>query len=171
MYPAGSYVVYKNNGVCLIDAVRPEKFGNFEKQNYYVLKLIYENNAVVYIPVALEEAEKRMRSPITKKEAQSVINGIWETETAWINDDKIRGDRFREILDKGDVRELCGIVKVLHERYGELTELGRKLRAADETVMKKAMTNLCGELAYALGADIEQIKESILAKKTPKTDV
>ncbi len=151
MFKAGSCVVYKNNGVCIIEDIRREKFGNLEKQDYYALKLMYESGSVVYVPVEKEESENRMRVPITAQEAKKLIEQIPSVEPDWVYDDKLRSVRFRDALESGNPEELVGIIKSLYIKSGELSELGRKLRVSDELIMKKAESNLCGEIAYALG--------------------
>ena len=164
MYKAGSSVVYKNNGVCVVEDIRREKFGNLERQDYYVLKLLYENGSVVYVPVEKEEAENRMRDPISADEAKKLLENIPSVEPEWVYDDKLRSVRFRDALEAGDPAELVGIIKSLYKKSGELSELGRKLRASDEIVMKKAESNLCGEIAFALGITPSEAMKLITEK-------
>ena len=163
MYNKGDYIVYTNNGVCIIDDLRFEQFGKLERQEFYVLKLLYENGAVVYVPVARENEERRMRAPLTRQEALAMIEDMPNIDSAWIYDDKTRVGRFHQILENGDPKELISIIKALCIRGGELSEMGRKLRSGDEAVMKKAESNLYGELAFALGMEPDEILPYITA--------
>lgn len=150
MFKVGSYVVYKSNGLCIIDDVRKEKFGNLTRQDYYVLKLLSENGSVLYVPVEKEENEKSMRTPIAKEDAKKLVAVISELRENWISDDKMRAARYKDILERADVKKLAGLVNTLKEKSEELCVIGRRLRSIDEMIMKKAETNLRLELDYAL---------------------
>lgn len=150
MFKVGSYVVYKSNGLCIIDDVRKEKFGNLTRQDYYVLKLLSENGSVIYVPVEKEENEKSMRPPISKEDAKKLVAVISDLRENWISDDKMRAARYKDILERADVKKLAGLVNTLKEKSEELCVIGRRLRSIDEMIMKKAETNLRLELDYAL---------------------
>ena len=161
MYKAGDYIVYKNNGVCLIEGVRKEKFGSCEKKDYYVLKLLYTEGAVVYVPVDKEETEKRMRAPISKSEADEIIKSYPSIEESWISDDKLRVSKFKDILERGIPTELVWMLKSIEKRASELAEIGKRIRASDEAMLRKAETNLYGEIAFALNLNPSEVVKII----------
>ncbi len=159
MYKAGDHVVYKNNGVCVIEDIRKEKFGSCDKQDYYVLKLLYTDDARIYVPVAREENECRMRSPISNETAQKVIEEYKSFAEFWVYDDKLRAAKFRDILDGADTKELALLVKSLAKKSAELSDLGKRLRVSDDAVFRKAELNFYGELAFALSKSLSEIKQ------------
>ncbi len=164
MYKAGDHVVYKNNGICVIEDIRKEKFGSCEKQDYYVLKLLYTDDARIYVPALKEENERMMRMPVAKEKAEDVIKEYKNITEFWIYDDKLRISKFKEILDGAELSELALLVKSLIKRSVDLANTGKRLRVSDDAVFRKAQANLYGELAYVLGmtpADIKQLMEQI----------
>lgn len=164
MYKAGDHVVYKNNGICVIEDIRKEKFGSCEKQDYYVLKLLYTDDARIYVPALKEENERMMRMPVAKEKAEDVIKEYKNITEFWIYDDKLRISKFKEILDGAEPSELALLVKSLIKRSVDLANTGKRLRVSDDAVFRKAQANLYGELAYVLDitpADIKQRMEQI----------
>jgi CarD family transcriptional regulator len=141
MYKAGDHVVYKNNGICVIEDVRKEKFVAQDKQDYYVLKLLYTEDARIYVPVLREESEHKMRAPITKQEAEGVVKEYKNAEEFWVYDDKLRTAKFRDILDGADPMALARLLKSLTKKSTELLNVGKRLRVSDESVLKKAEAN------------------------------
>lgn len=166
MFQKGDCVVYKNNGVCVIDDIRYEQFGKLERQEFYVLHLFYDNGAVVYVPISKEQEEQKMRAPITKEQAELAISQIPDISDEWTHDDKLRAGKFHGILENGNVEELLRVIKSIYKRSGELTEMGRKLRSSDEIILKKAQTNLYGELAYALDITPDEAGRIVLSNLT-----
>ncbi len=159
MYKAGDHVVYKNNGICVIEDIRKEKFGPQEKQDYYVLKLLYTEDALIYVPVEKEEKEGRMREPVSKQRAEEIIEEYKNAVEFWVYDDKLRASKFRDVLDGADMTELALLVKSLSKKSAELLGAGKRLRVSDDAVLRKAEANFFGELAYALDASITDVKQ------------
>lgn len=162
MYKAGDRVVYKNNGICVIEDIRKEKFGTQEKQDYYVLKLLYTEDARIYVPVEREEKEGKMRAPITKEIAREVIEGYKSADEYWIFDDKLRAARFKDVLDAAEPMELARLVKSLEKKSSELLGAGKRLRVSDDAVFKKAEANLYGELAAAFDVSVSDVKQLLI---------
>lgn len=158
MYKVGDHVVYKNNGVCVIEDIRKEKFGSCDKQDYYVLKLLYTDDARIYVPLEREEGECKMRMPVSEETARSVIEEYKNLSEFWVYDDKLRAAKFKDILDCADLMELALLVKSLIKRSAELSSSGKRLRVSDDAVFRKAESNLCGELAFVLSKTPLEIK-------------
>ncbi len=159
MHKVGDYVVYKNNGICVIEDIRKEKFGFQEKQDYYVLKLLYIDDARIYIPLQKEETEQKMRPPVSKQTAENIIAEYANAVEFWIYDDKLRAAKFRDILDGADLEKLAVLVKSLSKKNAELVSAGKRLRVSDDSVYRKAESNFCGELAYVLSKSPSEIKQ------------
>ncbi len=51
-YVSKGRAIYKNNGVCLIEDIRPLAFGTTQR-NYYIMRPL-NNNGTVHVPVEKE---------------------------------------------------------------------------------------------------------------------
>ena len=74
MFRVNDYVVYGSTGVCKIDAINREDFGDGREREYYVLTAIYANSLSIYIPT--DNTDAAMRRIMTKDEIYELINSI-----------------------------------------------------------------------------------------------
>lgn len=91
---------------------------------------------------------KRLLEP---EEVLTLIRQMSETDTIWIDDDRERNERYRQILADGNCSELTALTKTLYERKQRLARYGRKLRSGDERTLQQAEKILFSEMAVVLG--------------------
>ena len=80
----------------------------------------------------------------------------------WIEDEKERKVVYKEILERGDRKELVGMIKALHLHEQKQKEKGRKLHMADERFFKTAEKVLYDEFALVLNIQPEQVLPFIM---------
>ena len=70
MFQKGEYVIYGNNGICLIQDITTLNIAGVNKdRQYYLLKPVYASGSTVYTPV--DTAETALRHALSKDEADS----------------------------------------------------------------------------------------------------
>ena len=79
----------------------------------------------------------------------------------WIISDKLREQKYKEIIKSSDPFLLVGMIKSIYIRKLFRSESGKKNTAIDERYYKLAETMLCSEIAFVLGKNKEEIKEHI----------
>lgn len=160
MYEIGSYVVKANNGVCRIADILHLDLPNTDKNRlYYLLIPIESKTSKLYVPT--DTAEQSLRKALSEEEAWEIIHAIPKTEAAWIANDKLREQAYREALHSCDPTALISIIKNLYLRKQQRSEQGKKSTTTDERYFKLAEDHLYTELAFALGKEKGEMRQLI----------
>lgn len=172
MYEIGSYVVKANNGVCQItDILHLDLPGTDKDRLYYLLIPVESKTSKLYVPT--DTAEQNLRKALNEAEAWEIIHAIPDTEAAWIANDKLREQAYKEALHSCDPTALVSIIKNLYLRKQQRFEQGKKSTATDDRYFKLAEDHLYAELAFALGKDKGEMRQIIIdtidQKKVPRT--
>ena len=160
MYEIGDYVIKANNGVCRVEDTLHPDLPNVDKNRlYYLLVPLDNKNSRLYVPI--DTAENRLRRALSEEEAWEVIEKIPEVEAAWIANDKLREQTYKEAIHSCNPTALVSIIKNLYIRKKQRSEQGKKSTATDERYFKLAEDNLYAELAFALGKEKNQMRQII----------
>ena len=159
LYNINDYIMYGVTGVCQVADIKTDKFiGNVEAQ-YYILQPVYANNAIIMTPVNNQKI--LMRSLLTKEEIDEMIDNIPMIDCTWINDDRQRSLKFREVLFTGKCEEWIKLIKRLYLEQKVKAESGKSLHKVDEEVLKTAERLLFEELSVSLQIPIKKVKHYI----------
>lgn len=159
MYKINDVIVYGKHGVCRIDGIGALSMGSADKE-YYTLRPIYQQDAVVYVPVDNDKIV--MRYVISKPEAENIINDIPKMEFIVVANERERENMYKEILKNCDCREIVRMIKTIHQRKITRLQDGKKSTAIDEKYFRMAEEKLYGELAFALDIEKEKVYPYIL---------
>ena len=98
-----------------------------EKNNklYYLMRPIEDEKDKIYVPVS--NSDSRLRLCLTKEEAWNLIKRIPEIPTAWINNEKMREQNYKEAVKANDPEALVAIIKMIYQRKAEKTCTGKKV--------------------------------------------
>ncbi|MBP3388474.1 MAG: CarD family transcriptional regulator [Clostridia bacterium] len=163
MFAVHDRVNYGAVGVCTITDIRKERMGG-QWGEYYVLSPVFQNNAVIYVPMDNEKLTEKMRPVLSEEEIRRLITEMPSIPEEWIADEAERTATFRSALRSGDRRQLVALIKSVYRRRKELTGAGRHLRASDATLMKEAETLLYGEMALVLNIRPEEVLPMLCAQ-------
>ena len=160
MYEIGDYVIKANNGVCRVEDTLHPALPTVDKNRlYYLLVPLDNKNSRLYVPI--DTAENSLRRALSEEEAWEVIEKIPEVEAAWIANDKLREQTYKEAIHSCNPTALVSIIKNLYIRKKQRSEQGKKSTATDERYFKLAEDNLYAELAFALGKEKNQMRQII----------
>ena len=160
MFQKGDHVIYKNNGVCLVEDIRPLSFGTTQK-DYYILRPL-NNEGTLYVPVdGGENAPKPKKIP-TKEEIDAWIYQAEHPNLKWIENSKMRIVAFDKLLASSDRASILWIFKMLSAK--KKTELlrNKKLCANEERILATAEKIIIEEFSFALQLPKEKIIPYIL---------
>lgn len=161
MFNVNDYIIYGTTGVCKITDIKKENFiGNVETE-YYILHPVYSNKTTIMTPVNNQKILMRILS--TKQEVTKLIEEIPSMKSAWIIDDRLRMQKFKEALHTGKCEEWIKLIKEIHIKRKERTESGKKLRQSDEDIVKSAEKLLFEEFSVSLQIPIEEVKPYIMS--------
>ena len=156
MYQVGDYVVKPANGVCKVgNIVHLDLSAEDKNRLYYLLIPVNDKHAKVYLPT--DTTFSNIRKTMTKEEALKFIDRIPEMKEPWIEDDKLREKKYKEVIKSGDPQALVGMIKMIYLRRQARLEKGKKSIAMDERYFALAENNLYSELGFALNIDTKDV--------------
>ncbi|MCR5594298.1 MAG: CarD family transcriptional regulator [Lachnospiraceae bacterium] len=160
MFEIGDYVMKTSKGVCHIDDITRLDMAGIDKDKlYYVMTPLDGKGSTLYVSV--DTAESSIRAAMTKGEAEDVIDAIPGIEATWIDNEKLREQRYKEAVRSGSPEALIGIIKTIYSRKKMREDQGKKNTAVDERYFKQAEDLLYAEIAFALGKNKDEICEYI----------
>ena len=163
MYSVNEKIHYGGSGVCVIQEIASMRFGR-TRERYYVLKPVYQNTSVIYVPVENEQLVAKMRPVLSREEVDSLIDGIAEIPTAWEEDPQARKASFDALLRNNECRSLIVIIKTLNAHKERRQADGKNLHVSDETYLREAQRLLYDEFAGALNIQPAQVHDYIQKK-------
>lgn len=163
MLELNSYVIYGDNGVCLVADKRKEKFAGTIRE-YYILKPQGNEGATLFVPADNEELLSKMRSILSKEEIMDIIHSLPTEDPEWEENNKVRGEYYSKVFEEGDRRELLILIKALYNHKKDRKEEGKKLWTIDENAMKHAETLVYEEFGTVLGIPQEEVVDFIVAE-------
>lgn len=154
VYQCGDQVLYGIHGVCSIVAV---EMRCMEKKmvEYYVLEPVEGTGSRFYVPTQNEAAVAKLKSVLNEQQVRQLLASDAVRQDAWIEDEGLRKQRYKELIHSGDRAALVSMVHSLHCHRKQQTAAGRKFHLCDENFLRDAQKLLGSEFAIAL-----QISES-----------
>lgn len=149
MFQIGDKILYGSSGACLIEQITLMRFGRTREQ-YYVLRPIYQNAAVIYVPVNNPTLVSKIRSMPSKTEVEQLLVQLHTVESVWIEDAQERKALFDQIMRNGDCADRVRLIKTLYHRKQQRLTEGKNLHVSDENFLRDAQRLLSDEFAYPL---------------------
>ena len=159
MHSIGEFVVRPNAGICKIEAIEMMEIGGGKKE-YYVLFPVKDGRARFYVPTDADET--RIRSVMTKEEAEALIAQLEKIEALVVVNEKQREQQYKEAIMKNDPRALVTVIKNIYARGQKRVAQGKKVTSTDEKYYKQVEKALYSELAFSLEVDQEKIQKKIV---------
>lgn len=156
MYEIGEKIIYGENGVCTVEKIAPLEAGD-GKLYYYLTPLI--GSGTYFTPV---DSKAFMRPVMSREAAEAFIESIPHIQPAVCTDNRFNHvDAFyKELFKQHTCEALVSIVKGLRSRMSQ-----RKTKSSRaEIIMKRARDMLHGELATALGIEVEEVEKYISSR-------
>ena len=156
MFSVNDTVSYGTHGVCKIIGVKKLKLVK-ETEEYYILKHLYKDVSKIYVPIKNEALTSKMRRVLSKDEINELIRVMPDNEIIWIENDNERREKYQEILESGNRKEIAALIKTLYQRKNEYKDRKRRLRQSDELILTRAQALLYDEFALVLNIKPEQV--------------
>ena len=155
MFKTGDAVVYCSQ-VYTVEGITQKTIDKTVKDYYHLIN-VYDSKNEVFVPADNERLLGKMRAILSRKQILDMIADFPNIPSIWVDDDKERITLFREILDKGDRKDIAQMVKTLFERKKELETKGRRLHSMDEALFLRAEKAICEEFALVLGIKRDEV--------------
>ena len=156
MYSVNDTVVYGTHGICRIACVESHNFTGTMK-DYYVLKPVGDEKSTIYVCVSNEKAVSQMRAVLSEEEIYQLLQSMPDEPSRWIENKNERNERCRQILNRGDRKELLMMIKTLYLHKQQQKKRGKKMHLTDEKYLKDAEKMLHDEFAVVLNISPDQV--------------
>ena len=84
-----------------------------------------------------------------------------EEYAGWIDDERLRKEKFKELVSRADTFELIQLIKTLLKHKEDVLARGKKMHMVDERMLQDAEKIICDEFAYVLGIAPDAVPEYI----------
>lgn len=161
-YKVNDTIMYDARRVCRITEISTKSVkGN--SVEYYILKPLYDEKAVLFVPVDNEVAVAKMRPLLSAGAIYGLFEAMPEKDTLWIDDENARRARYKNILAEGDRTELLNLIRTLHTRQQTRRSKGQ-LPSAGDNFMKEAERVLHEEFVHVLDIEHNEVLPFILGQ-------
>ena len=161
MYQVGEHVMYRNSGICTVEAVGKTSFSEKSGLDYYTLRPVYaKDKTLFYVPV---NAEQFMRNAITKQEAQQYLTELEEMPTKPFYSKKPiqMTAHYDGLMVRHNVIDYLKLYKELCQKEKKAKETGKKFGQLDSNYKNQVEKLLSDEFSCALGETPETSKERL----------
>jgi CarD family transcriptional regulator len=160
MYKIGDYIVKSMNGVCRIENISYLDIPGADRNKmYYLLIPLEDNKGKIYAPTDVIDASTR--AVMSEEDAWKLIDKMPEVEEMWIENDKQRQEKYKEVVKKCEPEALVGIIKMAYEHKNKRMIQGKKNTVVDERYFQIAENNLYSELGFVLHKNKEEIYDLV----------
>ena len=156
-FPIGSCVSYRADGICDVVDIRPEKFSNVGHEvEYYVLAPRNDPNCRTFVPVKNPELTAMMRLLPSPEDIYTLTRELKGQTLTWISDPHRRNNACKEILSRGDRREIILLIHTVRAHIRQTLDAGKKVSVTDESVLRQACRILKNEFSAVLGISSDE---------------
>ena len=160
VFAVGDYVMKTSKGVCHIDDITHLDMTGVDRDKlFYVMTPLDGRGSTLYVSVDADG--NSIRAAMTKGEAERVIKSIPSIEEAWVENDKLREQCYKDAVRSGSPEALIGIIKTIYSRKKMREGQGKKNTAVDERYFKQAEELLYAEIAFALGMNKDEVNDYV----------
>ena len=148
MFEIGSYVAYRSEGVCVITDIREENFGtSSESEQYYILTPVHHTQSTLFVPVKNRNLTALMRVLMSADEINEMATELRDQRLDLPAECRVRNNVFKEIISRGDRRELAVLVLTLAEKAETTLASGKKVGSTEAGALRRAENMLYEEFA------------------------
>lgn len=156
----GDTVLFGTEGIFVIDRITQKEIGD-KTADYYVLKSHDKDNSVIYLPLDNQILIGKVRPLLTESEICALLVQVSDFDDIWIEDNKLRKEKFQEILQSGDREKLIRLAGTIYKHQQDMKLRHRKLSLSDERILKEAERIISIEFAYVLNIDRSDVPQYI----------
>lgn len=151
MFNEGDLIVYGASGVCRVGETI-----QMEGKDYLKLYPVFQRETI-FMPLFSDKV--RVRSVITREEAENVITDVVARDALPVFENKVQllNQKYESIIKTYQCSELLYLIMSIHNKRIAAEQKRRKLGLVDERYLKRAEDLLYGEFSIALEIPRENV--------------
>ena len=160
MVQVGDQVIYGIHGVCkIVDS--EEHIIDRRPVRYLVLEPMGQAGTRFLVPTHNAAAMGKLRKLLSRSELEELIQSEEVHTDAWIKEENLRKQTYRELIGSGDRTALMKMVYSIYRHKNEQTALGKKFHLCDENFLRDAEKLLSSEISMVMGLNSDQARAYI----------
>ena len=116
------------------------------------------------MPTDNEMLLKKMRTVLSIKEINKLIDMAAKNPMEWIENDIARKEHCSNVIKSGDRYELMRLIEMLYLKREELKNTKKHFHISDEKYLREAERLLHDEFSYTLNISKEEVPDYILSR-------
>ena len=164
MHNVGEKIMYGASGLMKIVDIREEIIADVPRK-YYILQDIHsKSTSQTFVPMDNKKLVSSMRPLLTKDEIEELLSKVKEKKLSgveWHNDNRLRSEQFKKIIESGDREAILSIIRTVYENGVKRQQEGKKNYLTDENLMRKAERLISAEFAEVLGISEDEVSDYI----------
>ena len=157
-YQIGQKVLYGSHGVCSVVG-REERISDRKPMVYFVLEPEGQGGSRFLVPTGNVAAMGKLRPVLAPEELEALLKIEAIRADAWIREDNLRKQAYRELLSSGDRLRLLTMLHTLYRHKSEQLAAGKKVHLCDENFLRDAEKLLASEISLVLDLTAEEAKQ------------
>jgi len=156
MFKVNDTIIYGSEGVCQILGIEEKDFIG-AKKTYYVIKPVASSSSTIFVPIDSEVLVAKMRSLMSKKEINELIDSLQKEAVSWIENERERKEAYKNILSGGNPIELLNMIRTIHLEKENRETTGKRLHLIDESFLRDAEKCLYSEFQHVLNLRQDEV--------------
>lgn len=158
MFEIGQWVMYGIHGVCRI-AGTEKQLVNRKRSEFLVLEPLSKAESKFYLPLGNPTALAKLKPVLSEDELRALLSSPEVREDNWIDEESRRKMYYKELITRGDRKEILQTIYALYRYKAAQMEAGKKFHLCDDNFLRDAEKLMSSEIALVLEMTMEQARD------------
>ena len=158
MFEIGQWVMYGIHGVCRI-AGTEKQLVNRKRSEFLVLEPLSKAESKFYLPLGNPAALAKLKPVLSEEELRALLSSPEVREDNWIDEESRRKMYYKELITRGDRKEILQTIYALYRYKAAQMEAGKKFHLCDDNFLRDAEKLMSSEIALVLEMTMEQARD------------
>lgn len=158
MFQIGDKVIYGSHGVCCVVG-QEERIINRRDVTYLALEPMGQEGSRFLVPTHNPVAMGKLCHVLTREELDALLKSEAIRADAWIPDENVRKQTYRELIGSADRLRILTMVHTLYRHRNAQAVAGKKVHLCDENFLRDAEKLLISEIAMVMEIEPDKAKQ------------
>lgn len=158
MFEIGQWVMYGIHGVCRV-AGTEKQLVNRKRSEFLVLEPLNKAESKFYLPLGNPAALAKLKPVLSEEELRALLNSPEVREDHWIDEESRRKMYYKDLITRGDRKEILQTIYALYRYKAAQMEAGKKFHLCDDNFLRDAEKLISSEIALVLEMTMEQARD------------
>ena len=158
MFEVGQWVMYGIHGVCRV-AGTEKQLVNRKRSEFLVLEPLSKAESKFYLPLGNPTALAKLKPVLSEEELRALLNSPEIREERWIDEESRRKMYYKELITRGDRKEILQTIYALYRYKAAQIEAGKKFHLCDDNFLRDAERLLSSEISLVMNLSADEARD------------